>query len=138
MTAARFLDTNILLYSISRDRQESAKREIAVALLDRRDNGLSVQVLQEFYVQATRTTRADALPHEIAVGLIRSWLRFPVQDVNVAVMSGALEIKAAFGLSYWDAAIIAAARALGCREVLSEDMAHGRQIDGIVITNPFR
>jgi len=138
MTATRFLDTNILLYSISRDRRETAKRDIAVALLDRRDNGLSVQVLQEFYVQATRATRPDALPHEIAAGLVRTWLRFPVQEISVAVMSGALDIKAAFGLSYWDAAIIAAARALGCHEVLSEDMSHGRQIDGIVVTNPFR
>jgi predicted nucleic acid-binding protein len=134
----RFLDTNILLYSISRDRGETAKRDVAVALLDRRDNALSVQVLQEFYVQATRPTRPDALPHEIAAGLVRTWLRFPVQEITIAVMSGALDIKAAAGLSYWDAAIVAAARALGCREVLSEDMSHGRQIDGIVITNPFR
>jgi len=138
MTATRFLDTNVLLYSISRDPREAAKRDIAVALLDRRDNGLSVQVLQEFYVQATRTTRPDALPHEIAAGLVRTWLRFPVQEVTVAVMSDALDIKAAVGLSYWDAAIVAAARALGCREVLSEDMSHGREIGGVVIANPFR
>ncbi|HEY4775150.1 MAG TPA: PIN domain-containing protein [Xanthobacteraceae bacterium] len=134
----RFLDTNVLLYSISRDRREAAKRDIAVALLDRRDNALSVQVLQEFYVQATRPTRPDAVPHEIAVGLMRTWLRFPVQEITVAVMTGALDIKAAFGLSYWDAAIVAAARALGCRELLSEDMSHGREIEGIVIVNPFR
>jgi predicted nucleic acid-binding protein len=53
-------------------------------------------------------------------------------------MSGALEIKAAARLSYWDAAIIAAARALGCSEVLTEDMPHGQQIAGVTITNPFR
>ena len=90
----RFLDTNILLYSISNHRDETAKREIAVKLLGERDNALSVQVLQEFYVQATRATRADALPHDIAVGLIRAWLRFPVQDITLPVMSGALDIKA--------------------------------------------
>jgi predicted nucleic acid-binding protein len=134
----RFLDTNILLYSISNHRDEAAKREIAVKLLGERNNALSVQVLQEFYVQATRATRADALPHDIAVGLIRAWLRFPVQDITLPVMSGALDIKAAAGLSYWDAAIVAAARALGCRELLSEDMAHGREIAGVAIVNPFR
>lgn len=105
----RFLDTNILLYSISRDRIEDHKRERAIALIEDGDNALSVQVLQEFYVQATRPTRTDALSHEIAVGLIRTWLRFPVQDVTLAVMSTALKIKATFALSYWDAAIVAAA-----------------------------
>ena len=135
---SRFLDTNILLYSISTDRDEAAKRRIAIELLAGRDNALSVQVLQEFYVQATRTTRRDALPHDIAVGLIRTWLRFPVQDVTLAVMADALDIRAAANLSYWDAAIVAAARALGCRELISEDMAHGRQIEGVKIVNPFR
>ena len=79
MTAPRFVDTNILLYSISRDPAESAKRDIAIAMLDEEDLVLSVQVLQEFYVQATRSTRLDALTHDIAVGLIRTWLRFEVQ-----------------------------------------------------------
>ena len=138
MSIARFLDTNILLYSISRDPEEVTKHNIAVALLDADDIALSVQVLQEFYVQATRATRKDALSHEIAAGLVRTWMRFRVQDLTLAVMVGALEIKAAHGLSYWDAAIVAAARALGCREILSEDMHHGREVDGMVIHNPFR
>jgi len=78
MTGLSFLNTNILLYSISSDRAEVAKRERAISLLERDDIGLSVQVLGEFYVQATRPTRGDALTHEIAVGLIEAWLRFPV------------------------------------------------------------
>ena len=85
----RFLDTNILLYSISRDPTETAKRDRAVALIDEGGNALSVQVLQEFYVQATRATRRDALPHDIAAGLIRTWLRFKVQETSVSIMTGA-------------------------------------------------
>jgi predicted nucleic acid-binding protein len=138
MNGPLFIDTNVLLYSISRDPAEAHKRNIAVAIVDSDNLALSVQVLQEFYVQATRTTRPDAVPHEIAVGLIRTWLRFKVQEVTLAVMLGALELKATHRLSYWDAAIVAAARALGCRELLSEDMGHGREIDGILITDPFR
>lgn len=134
----RFLDTNILLYSISCYPPEAAKRERAIELLDADDNGLSVQVLQEFYVQATRPTRPDALQHDIAVGLIRTWLRFKVQEITVPIMTEALRIKATYGFSYWDAAIVAAARALGCRELYSEDMTHGREIDGTAIINPFR
>ena len=53
-------------------------------------------------------------------------------------MINALEIKVIHGLSYWDAAIVAAARALGCRELLSEDMSHGREVEGVTINNPFR
>jgi predicted nucleic acid-binding protein len=135
---ARFLDTNILLYSISRDPAEANKRDIAIALLDADDGALSVQVLQEFYVQATRATRPDALPHDIAAALIRTWLRFKVQEITLPVMLGALEIRAAHGLSYWDAAIVAAARALGCRELVSEDMSHGREVEDVRIVNPFR
>ena len=134
----RFLDTNILLYSISRDPAEAAKRDIAIALLDADDIAISVQVLQEFYVQATRVTRSDALSHEIAAGLIRTWLRFKIQETTLPVALGALDIKATHRLSYWDAAIVAAARALGCRELLSEDMSHGQEVEGVLIVNPFR
>ena len=134
----RFLDTNILLYSISRDPAEAAKRDRAINLIEGGGNALSVQVLQEFYVQATRQTRSDAIAHDLAAGLIRTWLRFKVQEISVSIMAGALDIKATYGLSYWDAAIVAAARALGCRELYSEDMSHGREVEGITIVNPFR
>jgi predicted nucleic acid-binding protein len=127
-----------LLYSISRDPGETTKLERALDLLDSGDVALSVQVLQEFYVQATRPTRPDPLPHDIAAGLIRTWTRFRIQEIDLVILSAALEIKAAHGFSYWDSAIIAAARALGCRELYTEDMSHGRRIDGVVIVNPFR
>jgi predicted nucleic acid-binding protein len=133
-----FLDTNILLYSISRDPKETRKREQAITLLDEDGGALSVQVLQEFYVQATRASRPDPIPHPIAAGLIHTWMRFAVQDITVSILTQALDIKAKHGFSYWDGAIIAAARALGCRQLYSEDMAHGRDVEGVVILNPFR
>src|ERR1700724_3711774 len=97
MIARHFLDPNILLYSISRDPAEAAKRERAIALLARDDGALSVQVLQEFYLQATRATRRARLPHEIAAGLIATWTRFAVQEITLAILSGALAIKAEHG-----------------------------------------
>lgn len=138
MSPPHFLDTNILLYSISCDPAEAAKRERAIASPECGNGALSVQVFQEFYVQATRPTRSDPLPHEIAVGLIAAWTRFRVQDITQSILTGALEIKAARGFSYWDSAIIAAARALGCRVLYSEDMRHGQEVEGVTITNPFR
>ncbi len=131
-----FFDTNILIYSISTNPADVAKRERA--MLRREDGALSVQVLQEFYVQATRVTRPQPLPHAEAVDLITGWSRFRVQEINLSILIAALEIKAAHGFSYWDSAIIAAARALGCRELYTEDMSHGREVEGILIINPFR
>lgn len=133
-----FLDTNILLYSISRNPADALKRDRAIALLGRDDGALSVQVLQEFYVQATRATRPRPLSHEAALGLLTAWTRFKIQETTLSILTGALEIKATHGFSYWDSAIIAAARALGCRELYSEDMSHGQEVGGVVIVNPFR
>jgi len=132
-----FLDTNILIYSISTATDEAAKAAKAIALLERDDCVLSVQVLQEFYVQATRDSRPDPLPHKIAAGLIRTWLRFQIQDNTLSIMQSALDIRAAHGFSFWDSAILAAAIAMGCPELYTEDLSHGRQIGSVRIINPF-
>jgi predicted nucleic acid-binding protein len=132
-----FIDTNIFLYSISDSRSEERKRSLSIDLLDRDDGALSVQVLQEFYVQATRATRTKALPHDIAIALMRTWTRFAIQDMTMPVMEHALRITQQSRLSYWDSAIIAAARALGCETLYSEDLQHGQKIGAVKICNPF-
>ena len=132
-----FLDTSILLYSISGDPVDAPKREISVELLNRDDGALSLQILQDFYVQATRISRRDRISHELAIGLIEAWSRFPVQDTTMTILWGAMEIRSRHHFSYWDSAVLAAARALGCSELFSEDMSHGRVVDGVRITNPF-
>ena len=133
-----FLDTNILLYSISRNPAESFKRDRALTLLDDDSGTLSIQVLQEFYVQATRASRADAVPHELAAGLIEAWSRFRIQDMTLAVLNMALRIRKTTGFSFWDSAIVAAALALGCERVYTEDLTHGQVVDGVAIIDPFR
>jgi predicted nucleic acid-binding protein len=138
MTARRFIDTGVLLYSISRDRDEAQKHDRAVALLQADDLALSLQVLQEFYVQATQASRPDSLPHDLAAGLVRAWMRFPVQEITPRIHEAALEIEAEHGLAYWDSTIVAAAQALGCEEIHSEELRHGQQVGGVTIVNPFR
>jgi predicted nucleic acid-binding protein len=133
-----FVDTNVLLYAVSRDPAEQAKAERANGILSGRDVALSVQVLQEFYVQATRTSRPDPLSHEQAAKLIGTFLRFPVQEITTAVMLAAMATGQRFGISYWDAAILEASRALGCEVVLSEDLADGEIDAGVQVENPFR
>jgi len=134
----RFADTNVLLYAISRDPQERTKAERANVLLAERDLALSVQVLQEFYVQATRTSRPDAIAHEDAVELVESFQRFPVASVTLEVMHAALATCNRFRISYWDAAILEAARSLGCEVVLSEDLSDAVDYGGVRVVNPFR
>jgi predicted nucleic acid-binding protein len=87
--------------------------------------------------QATRASRSNPLPHAIAAGLVQAWQRFPVQDNTAAVLDHALEMRARHGFSFWDSAILAAAVALGSREVLTEDLTHGRIVEGLRIINPF-
>ncbi|MCX6886246.1 MAG: PIN domain-containing protein [Verrucomicrobia bacterium] len=132
-----FVDTNILLYAVCPGDRDRAKSDVARQVLRRDDLHFSVQVFQEFYVQATRPTRHQPISHKEAASLIQHWLRFPVQENTVRLFQSALAAKARFQISYWDAAILEAARAMGCREVLSEDLNAGQDYDGVVVVNPF-
>ncbi len=137
-TSVTFVDTSVLLYAVSREPGEHAKATTANEILDSRDVELSVQVLQEFYVQATRSTRPDPLPHDQAVAFVETLLGFRVQELSTQIVRTALATRERFGISYWDAAILEAARALGCDVVLSEDLADGQDYDGVRVENPFR
>lgn len=134
----RFADTNILLYAVSRDPQERHKAERARGILAARDLALSVQVLQEFYVQATRESRPDRLTGEQARKLVESFLRFPVAEITRETMLAAIATHQRFRISYWDAAILEAARSLGCDTVLSEDLGDGQDYAGVRVQNPFQ
>ena len=136
-TTVRFVDTNILLYAISKNPEERDKSIRANEILASTDIALSVQVLQEFYVQATRASRSDPLTHDQAASLVESFLRFPVAETTTRIALAALELRAQFGISYWDAAIIEAARSLRCDVVLSEDLSDGQDYGGVLVRNPF-
>ena len=138
MTAVRFVDTNILLYAVSALSEDSAKRDRALSLLEDGDLALSVQVIQEFYVQATRPSRPDALTAEQALRFLEAIDSFPVQPMTEQIFQQAASISRRFGLSYWDSAILAAADAIGCEVVLSEDMSSEQDYDGMRVINPFQ
>jgi predicted nucleic acid-binding protein len=137
---ASFIDTNILIYSISASDEplEFTKKSLAADLLQRRnDLVISTQVLQEFYVQVTRPTRPGALSHELACEFIESWKRFQVLPVTADLVDRALQIRKETGFQYWDCAIIAAAAIAECETLLTEDMQDGRRVGGVLLTNPF-
>lgn len=83
----QFVDTKVRLCAISQDPEQQQKAARANELLAVGELGLSVQVLQEFYVQATRESRADRLSHEQAEALVASFRRFPVQETTVEDLS---------------------------------------------------
>jgi predicted nucleic acid-binding protein len=134
----QFADTNILLYAISTDAAEQDKAERASAILAAHDTVLSAQVLQEFYVQATRESRPDPISHDQAARLVESFLRFRVQEITSEIVLAAMATRARYQLSYRDASIIEASRALGCDVVLSEDLSDGQDYSGVRVRNPFR
>ena len=73
----------------------------------------------------------------VAAALTKTWTRFPVHDMAVAVLGHALHITAWYRLSYWNSAIVAAAHALGCERLYCEDMSNGQKTAEVEIFNPF-
>ena len=129
--------TNVPLYSVSTATEEVGKAEVARQLMASHDIGLSVQVLQELYVQATRTTRPDRLAHDLAAGLIQSWQRFPVQPLTVSVMTAALHTCERFTIPVLGCGHHGGRSPVGVRLDLSEDLNDGQEVDGLGVINPF-
>ena len=131
-----FLDTNILVYSD--DPRDPVKRATAIDLVQRhlrsRTGTVSLQVLQEYFVSATGKLKLDS---ELARQRVEVFAKFHVGEPNIGDILAAIDIHRLHGLSFWDALILRMAKQTGCRVLLSEDMQHGQEVDGIKIVNPF-
>jgi predicted nucleic acid-binding protein len=97
-----------------------------------------VQVLQEFYHQATRATRRGRLSPADALNFLEPILMPRVPSVTPDVFRAGVALSRRFRLSYWDGAILAAARAAGCDAVYSEDLSSEQDYDGLRVINPFQ
>ena len=132
-----FVDTNVLLYAQDpRDlrKRGSAEHWLAWCWQAQRAR-ISTQVLNELYVNVRRV--APKMAAEAARALVRRyrlWRPWPVDGTTVDI---AWQIQDQYSVSYWDALMLAAAREQGCRYLLSEDMQHGQNVDGVQIINPF-
>jgi predicted nucleic acid-binding protein len=136
MTAKFFVDTNVLIYAASNAADDQDKRAIARQVLAEPDLGFSAQVPQEFYSAAT-TKRRLLMTHDEAVGVLNALATYPVWPVSRDLVLAAINFKQRFLISYWDGAILAAAQALGCHTVYSEDLSDGQVYDGVRVINPF-
>jgi predicted nucleic acid-binding protein len=131
-----FLDTNILLYADDLAYPAKQKRALDLILEHRaqRTGVLSLQVIQEYFVNARRKLGLDP---EFIRQKVESYFRFEVVEPVAADILAAIDIHRLHRISYWDALVLHCARKASCRVVLSEDMQHGQVIDGVRIVNPF-
>jgi predicted nucleic acid-binding protein len=137
MSVKTFVDTNVLIYAHDADANEKHRRARAILseLWEERSGVLSMQVLQEFYVNLTR---------KIAIPLSKDAARRIVDTYSIWCMqTTASEISAAFRIEdeskigFWDALIVASAAKSGSARILSEDFNNRQTIGGILIENPF-
>ncbi|MGH3848818.1 MAG: PIN domain-containing protein [Pseudonocardiaceae bacterium] len=133
-----FVDTNVLVYA--HDSSDQLRHQPAAALVDElwraRSGVLSTQVLTEFYAVITRKLVTPMSRRKARV-LVDAYGAWPVVQVDSTLIVSASALEEQHSFSFWDALIIEAARRAGAYRLLSEDLQHGRRIDGIVIENPF-
>jgi predicted nucleic acid-binding protein len=138
MSDRTFVDTNVLLYA--HDADAKSKHEVAKNVLaelwSQRTGVLSVQVLQEFYVNVTRKI-AVPLSKDVARLIVKSYALWCSETTPADILS-AFQIEDEARIGFWDALIMACAVRSGARQILSEDFNAGQTIAGIQIKNPFR
>lgn len=137
MARRSFLDTNVLIYSV--DRADRTKQETALDWIARlakeRTGVISTQVLQEFFSAATRKLGIAPLQ---ARQHLRDFRVFDIVQVTPAIIEEGVDCSILHTISFWDGLIVASASAARCAELISEDLAEGQIIEGVVVRNPFR
>jgi predicted nucleic acid-binding protein len=132
-----FLDTNILLYAASRNPAHLRKKRRAIDLIGGNRFGLSAQVLQEFYANATKKADFRMTP-EAALEWIEKLEEFAFcLAVDTGLVKAAAAVSLRYKISYWDGAIVAAAAALEAPILYTEDLNHGQAYGSVTAVNPF-
>jgi len=138
MSARVFVDTNVLLYA--RDASEPEMLPQARAWVDalwkQRQARLSYQVLDEYYVGLTRKLD-PGLDRETAQADVRDLMAWRPVGIDAMVLEDAWRLEDRYGLHFWDAQIVATARAAGCRDLLTEDFQAGQDLAGVTVVSPF-
>ena len=137
MTSKIFIDTNILVYAL--DKADPEKQEIARELLRKTESDrlgvISTQVLQEYYVIATRKLKVDP---ELTKRIISSLSKLEVVVIGQPIIEKAIDISISNKISFWDALIVSSAIAARCRIIWTADLSHGQSINKIKIVSPFK
>ncbi len=136
MKGRSFIDTNVLVYTDDHDSPEKMRR--ALDFITQAQLGgnavLSTQVLQEYFVTATRKLGVEA---SIARRKVELFSRLNLVRIDLDTILGAIDLYRLHRLSFWDALIVRCALDARCSVLYSEDMQHGRRLDGLEFVNPF-
>ena len=136
MSARSFLDTNVLVYTDDHDSPGKQARALEIVRTGRleRTGVVSTQVLQEYFVAATRKAQ---VPPPIARRKVELFARLHLVQVELRDILAAIDLHRLHGLSFWDALVVRSAQQAGCTLLLTEDLEHGRSFDGLQVSNPF-
>lgn len=137
-SSLQFVDTNILIYAHDRsagDKQIRA-RELVRELWQSGEGCLSIQVLQEFYVNVTQKV-SKPLAREVAAQIIADLSLWPTHRPGTEDILDAISLQNRYPISFWDAMIIASAIQMGCETLWSEDLNPGQIYDQVRVLNPF-
>ncbi len=131
-----FLDTNILTYAQDKDSRDKQRRsrDAITRLVQSGDGVVSTQVLQEFFVSATRKL---GMPPLAAKAVLKAFSAFEIVQLSPALIEDAIDCSMLNKLSFWDSLILAAAAAAGCGTVYSEDLNAGQTVLGVTVQNPL-
>lgn len=137
MSERSFLDTNILVYTDAVDAPAKKRRALELLAEQRlaRTGVVSLQVLQEYFVTATRKLAVEA---DVARRKVQLFANYHLVVLDVDDVLAAIDLHRLHQISFWDALVVRAAKEGGCSVLYSEDFQAGRSIDGIRIVNPFR
>lgn len=131
-----FLDTNILIYAATGHDAAPEKHEIAQGLLTV-NFGTSAQVMAEFYNATTRRIKVPLSP-EVASEWVSLLSRKPCLDITPALVRAGIRMSQRYKTSYFDGAILAAAKQMGATKLITEDLSHLQNYDGVIAVNPFK
>ncbi|CAN5782640.1 PIN domain-containing protein [soil metagenome] len=133
-----FVDTNVLLYAydVTAGARHERARELVGRLGRARLGALSVQVLQEFYVNAVMKIATPLTPEDARLRL-RVLSRWPAHSPMPLDIVAASVISEDHQVSFWDAMIVRSASELGCTRLWTEDLNDGQMIAGVRVANPF-
>ena len=136
MSVRSFFDTNVLVYTDDKADPSKQLRSLELVARHRRSRTgvISLQVLQEYFVTVTRKLQVDVVVARRKVELLAE---FDVVAPELADVLAAIDLHRLNGINFWDALIVRSAKEAGCAVLLTEDMQHSREIDGIRIVNPF-
>lgn len=131
-----FIDTNIFVYASDKANLKKQEKANQVLMLFGKDlkGVVSTQILQEFFVVATRKLGIDPL---VAKDIISSYENFEVVVVTPELIREAIDCHLLSRISFWDALIVISAKSAGCQRLWSEDFNPGQVIQGVTIENPL-